>query len=375
MSTGWLAFPGLIIWLGIILLPWRPWSTRENLDAEPGADADLSKVTVLIPARDEAEVISETLSSLVNQGKLGGIILVDDQSEDGTAERARSCVADQQQLNIISGQPLESGWSGKLWALEQGRQHVTTDYTLLLDADIALKPGTLATLLRKADNENLDLVSLMALLRMKSFWELLLMPAFIYFFKLLYPFAISNSSSKLVAAAAGGCILVKTKKLEEIGGFAALKNALIDDCSLARKIKLSNGRTWIGLTHSAVSHRNYDTLDTIWNMVARTAYTQLFHSVILLLLCTAIMVAAFLLPPALVVVMDLPIILICCLAMVLMVLSYVPVIRYYDLNPLWLFTLPVAALFYLCMTWSSAIRHWQGTGAVWKNRAYTDPAI
>ena len=375
MSISWLAFPGLIIWLGIILLPWRPWSTRENLDADPGVSADLSRVTVLIPARDEAEVISKTLSSLLDQGQPGGIILVDDQSEDGTAECARSCVADEQQLKIISGQALESGWSGKLWALEQGRQYVTTDYTLLLDADIALKPGTLATLLKKADEENLDLVSLMALLRMKSFWELLLMPAFIYFFKLLYPFAISNSSSRLVAAAAGGCILVRTKKLEEIGGFAALKNALIDDCSLARKVKQSNGKTWIGLTHSAVSHRNYDTLDTIWNMVARTAYTQLFHSVLLLLFCTAIMVAAFLLPPALVVVTDLPIILICCVAMVLMVLSYLPVIRYYDLNLLWLFTLPVAALFYLCMTWSSAIRHWQGTGAVWKNRAYSDPAI
>ena len=375
MSISWLALPGFLIWLSIILLPWRPWSTRESLDARAAVDADLSNVTVLIPARDEAEVITDTLDSLKNQGKLGAIILVDDQSEDKTAEHARLSIPDEQLLKIIPGQALEAGWSGKLWALEQGRQHATTEYTLLLDADIALKPGTVSSLIAKAEEDNLDLVSLMALLRMQSFWELLLMPAFIYFFKLLYPFSISNSSSKLVAAAAGGCILIKTAKLEEIGGFAALKNALIDDCTLARKIKQSNGRTWIGLTHSAVSHRSYDTLGTIWNMVARTAYTQLFHSVLLLLLCTVIMATAFFLPLALVVVMDLPIMLISSVAIALMMLSYLPVIRYYELNPFWLLTLPVAALFYLCMTWTSAFRHWQGTGAIWKNRAYIDPAI
>ena len=376
MSISWLAIPGFIIWLAILLLPWRPWSTRESLDAIAKLDdVDTSKVTVLIPARDEAEVIADTLNSLLEQGNLGRIILVDDQSEDGTAELARTVIAEDDRLLIIPGQALESGWSGKLWALEQGRKQVSSEYTLLLDADIALKPGTIATLVNKAETDGFDLVSLMAFLRMRSYWELLLMPAFIYFFKLLYPFALSNSSSKIVAAAAGGCILVKTEKLEEIGGFAALKNALIDDCSLARKIKNSNGRTWIGLTHSAISHRNYDTLDTIWNMVARTAYTQLFHSILLLLLCTAIMLTAFFLPLALLLVMDLPVFLLACLTLILMMLSYFPVIRYYDLNPAWLLSLPIAALFYICMTWSSAIRHWQGTGAIWKNRAYTDPAV
>lgn len=374
MSIIWLALPGLIIWLSIILLPWRPWSTREALDANPASSADLSAVSVLIPARNEAGVIAQTLQSLQAQGAIGEIILIDDQSDDGTAECARSTIKDTDKLRVIPGKALETGWSGKLWALEQGRVLSTTDYILLLDADIALEPGTLSTLLSMAERDGLDMVSLMAYLRMKSFWELLLMPAFIYFFKLLYPFAISNSSSNLIAAAAGGCILIRRQQLEDIGGFAALKNALIDDCSLARKVKRSGGRTWLGLTHSAISLRPYDGLKSIWDMVARTAYTQLLHSVALLLLCTLIMLAAFVAPVVLVVVMDLPLMLISLTALILMMLSYLPVIRYYHLNPVWLLSLPFAAALYLCMTWSSAIRHWQGTGAVWKNRAYIDPA-
>ncbi len=367
----WLALPGLIIWLGILLLPWRPWSTRESLDAAPGIPENLATVTVLIPARNEEDVIERTLASLAEQGTLAEVILIDDQSEDSTVARARN--TNLENLTIITGRPLAEGWSGKLWALEQGHEKVSTEFILLLDADIELESGTIPALLNKLLNSDLDMISLMAFLRMHSFWELLLMPAFVYFFKLLYPFAISNSRSKLVAAAAGGCILVRNSKLKEIGGFSALKDALIDDCSLARLIKQSGGRTWTGLTHSAISHRCYDRLETIWDMVARTAYTQLHYSVGVLLLCTLLMVLAFVLPVFSIIVTGVPIVLISMLAYLLMMISYLPVLRYYRRNPLWAFTLPVTGVIYLCMTWSSANRHWRGRGASWKNRTYVRP--
>jgi hopene-associated glycosyltransferase HpnB len=371
MSAYWFVLPGFLIWFSILLLPWRPWSTRESLDAEPDLSTSLANVSVLIPARNEQEVIARTLSSLSQQGDLKEIILIDDQSKDDTAELAGQSRLDN--LTIVNGSPLPAGWSGKLWALEQGLQNVKTEYTLLLDADIELAPGTIKALLKKLEDENQDLVSLMAYLRMQSFWELLLMPAFIYFFKLLYPFAIANSKSHLISAAAGGCILIKTKKLEAIGGFDALKDALIDDCSLARHIKQADGRTWVGLSHSAISHRSYDTLETIWDMVARTAYTQLHYSVSLLFLCTILMLLAFVLPVVTLFVMDLPILLVSVFAYLMMMISYLPTLKYYKLNPLWAGTLPVTGALYLCMTWSSAIRHWRGTGAVWKNRAYLRP--
>ncbi|MFT5350366.1 MAG: hopene-associated glycosyltransferase HpnB, partial [Gammaproteobacteria bacterium] len=295
-----------------------------------------------------------------------------DQSTDKTVELAKQ--ADLQKLTIIKGLPLADGWSGKLWALEQGRLKVDTAHILLLDADIELQAGTISALLIKLESKELDLVSLMAFLRMKSFWEILLMPAFIYFFKLLYPFAISNSDSKLVSAAAGGCILVNTNRLDKIGGFAALKDELIDDCSLAKHIKHAGGRTWIGLSHSAISHRCYDTLQTIWDMVARTAYTQLHYSPALLLLCTLLMILAFVLPIYSIFVTDLPIVLLSLLVYLMMIFTYLPVLRYYGRKPLWACTLPFTAVLYLCMTWSSAFRHWRGTGAIWKNRTYARPA-
>jgi len=372
MIISWLVLPGLLIWFSILVLPWRPWSTRESLDVEEGFTGDLSKVTVLIPARNEEDVIKRTLASLSHQSDLTEIILIDDQSTDKTVVCAKQATT--QKLQVISGRPLAQGWSGKLWALEQGREKVGSEYILLLDADIELQAGTIATLLNKLESEKLDMVSLMAFLRMQSFWERLLMPAFIYFFKLLYPFALSNSRSKLVAAAAGGCILMKTKKLEEIGGFAALKDKLIDDCSLARLIKQADGRTWIGLSHSAVSHRCYDSIKTIWNMVARTAYTQLHYSLALLLLCTLLMLLAFALPVFLIFMTDLPILIFSILAYLMMMVSYLPVLKYYGCNPLWALTLPITGLLYLCMTWSSAYRHWRGSGAVWKNRAYAGPS-
>ncbi len=376
MEYSLLALPGLVIWSLILCLPWRPWSTRESLDAnvDESNKTDLSQITVLIPARNEAEVIAETLASLKRQDKSLKIVLIDDQSDDNTSNIAHQ--ARLKNLNIITGAPLPEGWSGKLWALEQGRKYADTEIILLLDADITLVPGTIASLYQKLNSEQLDLVSLMAFLRMNSFWEIFLMPAFIYFFKLLYPFHLSNASSdtlfsKHVAAAAGGCILVRKEALEKIGGFTALKDSLIDDCTLARKIKTSGGQTWIGLTHSVLSHRKYDSLQTIWNMVARTAYTQLHYSPLLLLLCTLIMLIIFVLPLISLFLSGFTIKITALLTILIMATTYLPTLKFYERSPAWSITLPLIGIIYLLMTWTSALRYISGSGSSWKQRQYS----
>nr|MBL0715218.1 hypothetical protein [Desulfobacterales bacterium] len=241
---------------------------------------------------------------------------------------------------------------------------------LLLDADIELKPGILSKLRREMMKKQIHLISLMAYLRMVSPWEKLLMPAFIYFFKLLYPFRLSNSDFPWVAAAAGGCILLRTDMLKAIGGLAAIRGQLIDDCALARKIKSMGGRTWIGLTHSALSLRAYDRPGVIWRMVARTAFHQLRYSITLLLLLTGVMILMFGLP---VVGLLFPwvtagILSLC--AFITMMLGYIPTLKFYHLSWKWAFLMPLIGLLFLAMTWTSAIRFWQGKGAKWKGRSY-----
>jgi len=295
-------------------------------------------------------------------------------------------------LTIINGMPLEAGWTGKLWALQQGLARVATDKMLLLDADIQLKPGlarvatdkmllldadiqlkpgTIASLQQKMQQQDLHLVSLMAFLRMHSFWEKMLMPAFIYFFKLLYPFHLSNSNSRLIAAAAGGCMLLSKDALIQTGGVGSIRNTLIDDCTLARKFKNAGFRTWVGLSHSAVSHRHYDDLRSIWDMVARTAFTQLRYSAGLLALCSAFLICAYVLPIICLFIDDLNTGLLALFSIILMLISYFPTIRYYEINPIWTLTLPATGTLYLLMTWSSAQRYWRGVAASWKNRSYS----
>jgi hopene-associated glycosyltransferase HpnB len=273
-------------------------------------------------------------------------------------------------FRIITGQPLPPGWSGKVWALEQGRAYVDTGLILLLDADIELAPGLVQTLCDKIKSEGLDMVSLMAQLRMVGFWERLLMPAFIFFFKLLYPFRLSNSPSRRVAAAAGGCILIRTCFIEVIGGFASIKGALIDDCALAMQVKSWGGKTWIGLTHSAQSLRSYTRLATIWNMVARTAFTQLQYSAALLLLCSAIMVIAFFIPLLGLSAPSDQAVLLSASTLAIMMFSYVPTLRYYGLSSAWSLALPGVGLLYLMMTWTSAVRYMLGERSQWKGRLY-----
>ena len=356
------------IWIISALLPWQPWRTREVLQSDEQKQLDLSEITVVIPARNEAEVIADTLQALKQQGQGLHIILVDDESTDATAEVAQSVGLEN--LQIIRSNCLPIGWTGKLWAQEQGLQAVQTPLILLLDADIQLKPGILSNLKAKRDAEDLQFVSLMAMLKVKSFWEKMLMPAFIYFFKMLYPFALANKPDSKMAAAGGGCILVDTQALLEIGGMAAIRDAVIDDCTLAKKIKQAGYKTWIGLTHSVISQRPYVSLFEIWDMVARTAYTQLFYLNSLLLVCTLIMSLMYLLPLFGLVYFAGNAWLLSVLSVFIMLGLYQPTLRFYKLNRMWALCMPVIAGLYLLMTWTSAIRYWRGERSRWKGRIY-----
>jgi hopene-associated glycosyltransferase HpnB len=371
MTWLWLTVPAFFLWLAILILPWRPWSTHERLAADHGLHLALDQITVLIPARNEAAGIATTLAALARQEPRLRVIVIDDGSQDGTADVARS--AGLPGLRVIESSPPPYGWSGKLWALEQGRREARTDLTLLLDADIELAPGMLATLLGKLEREDLQMTSVMAALQMRHSREKFLLPAFIYFFKLLYPFALVNRPGSPVAAAAGGCVLLRTAWLERIDGFASIRNELIDDCALAHRIKAAGGRIWLGLSRDVASHRSYNTLADIWNTVARTAYTQLRHSPIRLLACTLIMLVAFLVPVCGAVMADPASRALAAGALAAMIATYLPCIRFYGLNLLWGLTLPAAALLFLVMTWDSAWRHWRGQGAIWKGRRYMAP--
>lgn len=365
----WLAAPAAVMWFGLWLAPWRPWSTREQIEPTGfghGGHGDMNAVTVLIPARNEAEVIQRTLDGLQAQseGMATGlkIIVIDDQSDDGTGDIARRYP----NVEVISGQPLPKGWAGKLWALEQGKGRVTTPMTLLLDADIVLEPGLLPALLAHKRATGAHFVSLMADLRRTSFWDRLLLPAFVYYFKLIYPFAVSNSPSKWVAAAAGGCVLVDTAALHKVNAFECLKGALIDDCTLARRIKDGGHKTWIGLSRGVISLRPYGTLKSVHDMVARSAFTQLRYSTPLLLVVTALFALAYWLPIAALLQGSW----LAAAALLAMCAAYVPTLRYYGLSPVWSLASPLIGALYLGMTWSSAIRTWRGVRSQWKNRTY-----
>lgn len=356
------------LWAVILVLPWRPWRTREALDADGHTGEPLNDVTVLIPARNEAAVIGATLKALAAQGTGMKVVVVDDLSNDGTGDIARTFTP----LNptVVTGTPLPPGWTGKLWAQEQGRRLIDTRLTLLLDADIELAPGTVAALRRKADTGDYGLVSLMAAPGFDGAWERLLLPAYIYFFKLLYPFHLSNRQSRFVAAAAGGCVLLDTALLARIGGPAAIRGELIDDCALARRVRDAGEDTWIGLTHSARMLRRQGLRD-VWNMVARTAFTQLRYSVLLLLLCTLLMAAAFVVPAVGVFLAPGLARGLATAAWIGMTATYLPTLRYYGLSRLWAPLLPVTGALYLAMTWTSALRYWGGHRSRWKDRVYT----
>jgi hopene-associated glycosyltransferase HpnB len=377
MLVDLLAAVSLAAWLAVLFLTAGSWRTRERLEPRATravADIDLGGVSVLIPARNEAAAIATTLEALAAQGPGLDVIVIDDQSDDSTAATAAETgarLADRLALRIVAGEPLPPGWGGKLWALEQGLAATGRDYCLLLDAEIVLAPGMLGALVEKAETEGCAIVSIMARLKCESFWERLLVPPFIFFFKLLYPFARVNDARRRTAAAAGGCVLIRTDVLREVGGFAAIRAALIDDCTLARHVKRAGHSIWLGLSESVVSQRAYPNLEDFRRMVTRTAFTQLDYSVGWLGLVVVLMLAVFAAPVfALVLAGSVWGRLAGAAALTVMAVAFWPTVRLYRLPSWWVLTLPVAAMLFLEMTLASAINYWRGVKAQWKGRIY-----
>lgn len=359
----------LLAWAYLLLLHGRFWSAGPvlplaRLTSAPGLD-------VVIPARDEADGIEAALRSLIAQDYPGPIqiTVVDDRSTDGTGAIARA-IADPR-LAVLDGAPRPAGWSGKQWALAQGVAHGQADLVLLTDADILHEPGHLATLVAKLQTSRLDMLSEMVELRCTSLAERALVPAFVFFFQLLYPFARVNDQANPTAAAAGGTVLLRRAALERIGGIASLRGALIDDVALAAALK-PHGPIHLAHTHQARSLRPYPAPADIWRMVARTAYVQLRFSPLLLLGTIAGLALVWLAPPALALFAHGPARLLAALAWAAGAASYLPTLRRCRQSPLWALALPAIATFYLAATIGSAIDHHRGRGVVWKRRAYQD---
>jgi hopene-associated glycosyltransferase HpnB len=362
----------LVVWLVLVFARDGFWLTAERdtrgLPPEPAA---WPAVTAVVPARDEADVIATSIGSLIAQDYPGDfrVILVDDNSSDGTAGVARGLADDGHRLTILSGQPLAPGWTGKLWAVSQGIAEAgdAPDYLWLTDADIAHAPDTLRTLVARAVGEQRVLVSLMARLRCESLAERALIPAFVWFFQMLYPFGAVNKPTG-VGAAAGGCMLANRAALESAGGIAAVRGALIDDCAFGALMK-RQGPIWLGLTDRSVSIRVYASWGSVAAMISRSAYAQLGYSP-LLLAGTLFGLGLIYLGPVLLTLagqgyaqwLGIG-------AWALMAIAFQPMLRFYRRSPLWGVALPGIAIFYAGCTFASAWAHWRGRGGMWKGRA------
>jgi hopene-associated glycosyltransferase HpnB len=368
------------IWLGIALARGFFWTVSAKLLPEERC-AQSRRVAVVIPARNEAGSIDETIESLLRQDVIGPlhIFLVDDDSSDGTGDLARAAatlLGGPDRLDVLQSRPLPKGWTGKLWAVSQGVAVAMAwepDFLLLTDADISHAPDNVSRLIAVAERHGYDLTSLMVKLHCSHVAERLLIPAFVYFFLLLYPPARIRSRRSKVAGAAGGCMLLRPAALERMGGIERIRVEIIDDCALARGIKRSGGTVWLGLTPSTSSHRAYQGFAEIEKMISRTAFNQLQHSTILLAGTVFGLICTYLAPPGLFVVGVTTahpwVAGLGGAAWLLMALTYLPMVRFYALNPAWAFTLPLAAVFYLAATVHSAWKHWTGRGGEWKGRA------
>ncbi|MBI0298854.1 glycosyltransferase [Streptomyces sp. PRKS01-29] len=432
----WIAAGSLAAWLWLLLGQGFFWRTDVRLPRTgpngsgppepdgfgPPEPAAWPSVAVVVPARDESAVLPASLPSLLAQDYPGPaeIFLIDDGSSDGTGKLARELADEYGGLPLTVDSPGDPGpgWTGKLWAVRHGMALATTrlaadrantdganadrantddanrkdadgghldrkddggvDYLLLTDADIAHEPDSLRELVRAAEANGLDLVSQMARLRVVTYWERLIVPAFVYFFAQLYPFRWVNRARGRTAAAAGGCVLLRREAAERAGVPEAIRRSVIDDVALARTVKRSGGRIWLGLADRVDSVRPYPRLGELWRMVSRSAYTQLRHNPLLLLVTVAGLAVVYLVPPAAVVAGVLtgrpaPLAL-GAAAWALMAGTYIPMLRYYR-QTLWLAPLlPLTALLYLLMTVDSAVRHHLGQGAAWKGRTYARPS-
>lgn len=357
----------------------RFWHSDQIINSNQINLSSWPAVVCVIPARDEAECIGHTVRSLLDQDYAGplSIVVVDDNSSDGTADAARAVLQgedEKERLVIVDGAPLEDGWTGKMWAVSQGVAKAgRAEYILLTDADIDHESGNVTRLVGKAVDEQLGLVSLMVKLRCISIWERFLIPAFVYFFQKLYPFPRVNDPKNAMAAAAGGCMLVHAKTLQAAGGIAAIRNRVIDDCALARLIKPFRP-VWLGLTEKTHSLRAYEDLAPIWRMVARTAYVQLDHNPVWLAGTIIGMLILYLAPPASVLIGffsgNMMLMGLGAASWLTMAWTYLPTLDLYRLNPLWAMSLPLAGALYTLMTLDSARLHYLGRGGAWKGRTY-----
>jgi hopene-associated glycosyltransferase HpnB len=377
----WSAILGLLvlaIWAYLLLARGGFWLARERDDRQTVRPSERwPGVVAVVPARNEADVIGQSLESLLRQDYPGPfrIVLVDDGSDDGTASAAREAAArvqDGRRLDVLPGAAVPAGWTGKIWALAQGIRHATAsgdkpEYLLLTDADIGHAADNLRLLVARAEGDGLVLVSLMAQLSCKSWAERFLIPAFVFFFQMLYPFAWVAQKQRKLAAAAGGCMLVDRAALERIGGIAAIRSAIIDDCALARRLK-AQGSIWLGLTRRVRSLRPYGGFAEIGRMVSRSAYAQLGYSPLLLAGTVAGMALTYLLPPMLALFAYGPAQAAGLASWLLMALAFQPMLRFYRTSPLWGLALPAIAAAYSLFTVQSALEVWRGRGGMWKGR-------
>jgi hopene-associated glycosyltransferase HpnB len=370
----------LAIWTYLVFARggfWRLWDPGSPLQeqAVPG-----QSVAVIIPARNEADVVGHAVRSLLEQNYAGElhIFLVDDDSSDNTATVARQVAEHARgnnRLTVFRARPVPDGWTGKLWALSEGLKEAAAfeaDYFLLADADIIHAPGNLASLVARAQSGGFDLVSLMAKLPCQSPAEQALIPAFVFFFFMLYPPAWVARPDRRTAAAAGGCLLIRSEALTRIGGIGEIRGEVIDDCALARAVKQGGGCVWLGLAEDTLSLRGYGTWTEIGGMISRTAFAQLRHSIILLVGTVVGMTITFLAPPILLC-MGTGAAAIGAGAWLLMTIAFWPSLRFYRRSPLRALLLPLIAAFYLGATLHSAVRYWEGRGGLWKGRVQ-DPA-
>lgn len=374
-----LAGLSLLIWIALTFFRGSFWQFRA-FDEDVSRHASLEtwpRIAAIVPARNEAQTIARTVESLMAQEYAGEfrIVIVDDHSEDATEELAKQAAQElgaAGRVVILQAEALQRGWTGKLWALQHGiagAASFSPDYFWFTDADITHPPDVMRRLVARAENHRLDLVSFMVLLQANTFPERLLIPPFLYFFLKLYPPKWTADPKSRTAGAAGGCILLRREALHRIGGLAAIREEVIDDCALARAVKRSGGSIWMGLTRRSVSLRGYTTFAEIRDSIARTAFTQLGYSALLLLATVAGMLLTYL-GPVLLAFHTQPLVWRMSLAAWgLMTLTYLPTVRFYRLSPLWALALPAAAAFYSYSTCLSAARYWLGRGGQWKGRA------
>jgi hopene-associated glycosyltransferase HpnB len=366
----------LAIWSYLLVARGYFWRVSED-KLEPKRPENWPRVGVIVPARNEAATISQAISSLAKQDYSGefSIIVVDDHSEDATAALAQQAANEtgaSQRVKIHVASPLAPGWTGKLWALHEGIQLAASqspEFLWFTDADIEHAPDTLRRLIFRAERESLDLVSLMVMLQAKALPERLLIPPFLYFFLMLYPPRWIADPKASTAGAAGGCILLRRNVLAPIGGIASIRGEVIDDCALARAVKKNGGKIWMGLTRTSVSLRSYGTFAEMRDLIARTAFTQLRYSFLLLVGTLAGLFVTYLLAWIAFFTLDEPGWLLASTAISIMTATYGATVRFYGLPWLWALTLPFAAIFYGYATFLSAARYWLGRGAQWKGRA------